>query len=164
MSAPASDTTIDKLPSINIGEIPLSELTLADIQRVVSLPVSLPEGYGNISGNAVVAMMFNDVDNYGSMSFEVSKENFAVTNIPSGYTVKFITNKVDVNVVGPSTFIKSMSPDDIHATVNLAGVTDLDSGEKNITASFRILGANIDAWVTGEHKLSLQLIKDTDTP
>lgn len=151
------DSSIDNLDAIDIGEISLSALTLKDLQGGVALPVKLPEGYKNISGNKTVTVYFKDYDDYGQLGFTVSTENINIINAPSNFDVKVLTNVLTVNVVGLSSYIQEMTSDDIYLTVNLLGV-EVTEGTKSASVSFRLAGANPRAWVTGEeYKVELQI-------
>ncbi len=151
------DRSVDNLAAIDIGEISLSSLTLKDLQGGVSMPIKLPDGYKNISGNKTVTVYFNNSDNYGQLGFSVPAKNITVINIPTNYKVSVLTNELTVNVVGLSSYIQGMTSDDIYATVNLLGV-ELSEGTKSVSVSFRLSGGNIKAWVTGEeYKVDLKI-------
>lgn len=151
------DSSIDNLDAIDIGEISLSALTLKDLQGGVALPVKLPDGYKNISGNKTVTVYFEDYDDYGQLGFTVSTENINVINAPSTFDVKVLTNVLTVNVVGLSSYIQEMTSDDIYATVNLLGI-EIGEGTKSVSVTFRLAGANPKAWVTGEeYKVEIQI-------
>ena len=143
------DSSIDNLSAIDIGEIPLSSLTLKDLQVGVTLPVDLPEGYKNISGNRTITVTFPEADEFGQLGFTVPSENFTVINNPSQYDVKVLTNEMVVNVVGYSNYIQTMTSSDIYATINLLGM-EIAEGSKSVSVTFRLKGSNAMAWVAGE--------------
>lgn len=116
------DNSVDNLDAIDIGEISLSAITLKDLQGGVVLPIKLPDGYKNISGNKTVTVYFEDSEEYGQLGFTVPSENINVINAPSNFDVEVLTNVLTVNVVGLSSYIQEMTSDDIFATVNLLGV------------------------------------------
>lgn len=151
------DSSIDNLDAIDIGEISLTSLTLKDLQGGVALPVKLPDGYKNISGNKTVTVYFENYDEYGQLGFTVPAENINVINAPNNFDVKVLTNVLTVNVVGLSSYIQEMTSDDIYATVNLLGV-ELSEGTKSVSVSFRLSGTNSRGWVTGEeYKVEIQI-------
>ena len=163
LTVASPDNSIDNIEVIDIGEISLSALTLKDLQGGVALPVKLPEGYKNISGNKTVTVYFEDYDDYGQLGFTVPAENINVINAPSVFDVKLLTNVLTVNVVGLSTYIQEMTADDIFATVNLLGI-ELSEGTKSVSVSFRLKGNNTKAWVTGEeYKVELQISTPAET-
>ena len=143
------DSSIDNLSAIDIGEISLAALTLKDLQGGVVLPVELPEGYKNISGNRTITVTFPDADDFGQLGFTVPSENFTVINSPSIFDVKMLTNEIVVNVVGYSNYIQTMTSADIYATINLLGM-EISEGSKSVSVTFRLKGGNVRAWVTGE--------------
>ena len=143
------DSSIDNLDAIDIGEISLSALTLKDIQGGYTLPVNLPEGYKNISGNKYITVTFPEADNFGQLGFQVPSENITIMNKPSNFNVKVLNNELTVNVVGYSDYIQGVTSSDIYVTVNLLGV-ELSEGVKSVSPMFRLSGGNDRAWVTGE--------------
>ena len=143
------DNSIDNLSAIDIGEIPLASLTLKDLQGGVTLPVELPEGYKNISGNRTITVTFPGSDDFGQLGFTVPSENFTVINNPAKYDVKVLTNEMVVNVVGYSNYIQAMTSADITATINLLGM-EISEGTKSVSVSFRLKGTSPRAWVAGE--------------
>lgn len=150
------DNSVDNLDAIDIGEISLSAITLKDLQGGVVLPIKLPDGYKNISGNKTVTVYFEDSEEYGQLGFTVPSENINVINAPSNFDVEVLTNVLTVNVVGLSSYIQEMTSDDIFATVNLLGV-GVGEGTKSVSATFRLTGMNAMAWVTGEeYKVDLR--------
>ncbi|MBQ9482603.1 MAG: hypothetical protein IJU82_00290 [Ruminiclostridium sp.] len=157
------DSSIDNLSAIDIGEISLSALTLKDLQGGVQLPVELPEGYKNISGNKTITVTFPEADDFGQLGFTVPSENYTVINSPTKYSVKMLTNEIVVNVVGYSNYIQTMTSSDIYATINLLGM-DVSEGKKSVTVTFRLKGSNARAWVTGEeYKVDILIVANEET-
>lgn len=158
------DNSIDNLEAIDIGEISLSSLTLKDLQGGVALPVKLPEGYKNISGNKTVTVSFPDSENYGQLGFTALLDTVSIINAPANYNVRVLTNEMVVNVVGLSTYIQTMTSSDVFATINLLG-TELTEGTKSVSVTFRLKGANVEAWVTGEeYKVEILVTPKEMTP
>lgn len=153
------DSSIDNLDAIDIGEIPLSSLTLKDLQGGKTLPISLPDGYKNISGNKSITVTFPQSEDFGQLGFTVSSDNITVINKPSNFDVKVLTNELLVNVVGYSNYIQTMTTSNIYATVNLLGM-ELTQGTKTVSTTFRLTGANVKAWVAGEEYTVELLITD----
>ena len=158
------DSSIDNLSAIDIGEISLSALTLKDLQGGVQLPVELPEGYKNISGNKTITVTFPQADDFGQLGFTVPSENFTVINSPTKYSVKMLTNEIVVNVVGYSNYIQTMTSADIYATINLLGM-DISEGKKSVSVTFRLKGSKANAWVTGEeYKVDILISENKEEP
>ena len=162
LTVASPDNSIDNIDAIDIGEISLSALTLKDLQGGVALPVKLPDGYKNISGNKTVTVYFEDYDDYGQLGFTIPVENINIINAPNNFDVKLLTNVLTVNVVGLSSYIQEMTTADIYATVNLFGV-EISEGTKSVSVTFRLAGSNTKAWVTGEeYKVELQISAQTE--
>lgn len=143
------DSSIDNLSAIDIGEVSLSALTLKDLQGGIQLPVELPDGYKNISGNRTITVTFPEADDFGQLGFTVPSENFTVINRPKNFDVKVLTNEIVVNVVGYSNYIQTMTSSDVFATINLLGM-EVTEGSKSVSATFRLKGSSVKAWVAGE--------------
>ena len=156
LTVASPDSSIDNIDVIDIGEISLSALTLKDLQGGVALPVKLPEGYKNISGNKTVTVYFEDYDDFGQLGFTVPTENINVINAPSNFGIKVLTNVLTVNVVGLSSYIQEMTSDDIFATVNLFGV-EITEGTKSVSVTFRLAGSG------EEYKVELQITSLAET-
>jgi YbbR domain-containing protein len=154
----APDSSIDYYD--NIVELSLNELTLADLQGGVVKEFELPPAYTNMTGKNYALLTFDDVDDYGSMVFEVevSDENFSTRNPQPGYEVKYITRQISVKVAGPSSVVHSMSAADFRATVDLLGI-ELSEGTRAIGVNFRIAGTDAEAWVVGEYKINIETVK-----
>lgn len=151
------DTSVDNLEVLEIGEISLSALTLKDLQGGVALPVNLPEGYKNISGNKTITVYFPNAESYGQLGFTALSDNISIINAPANYNVELLTNELTVNVVGLSTYIQEMTSADIYATVNLIGL-ELSEGTKSVSVTVKLAGSGVKAWVTGEeYKVELQI-------
>ena len=154
IAAPASDTSIDNLEKIDIGEINLSNLTSKDLQGV-KLVISLPDGYRNLSNVGIAQVEFEGTESYGKLDFTVPTENFTILNGDEAFEYSMVTNQLAVSVVGPSDVLQNMVSSDITGTVNLLGVT-MEEGVKNVTVSMRINGVNVSAWVTGDYKVDIR--------
>ncbi len=149
------DKSIDMQESFEVGTIDLSQLTTRYLQRL-TLPITLPENYNNVSGNTSAMITFENADNYTFLSFTVPKENIIVTNAPDNYDVDVLTNELSVNVTGPSNEIAALIAKNMYATVDLMGTT-LSPGLYDLNAQVEVRRANTKCWVTGEYVVSLQV-------
>lgn len=156
IAAPAGDISIENLDGLAIGEIDLTDVTSRDLQGGIRLPISLPEGYKNLSGIGIAQIIFEDIDSYGMLEFPISTENFNILNGDPSYDYSFITSQIDVTAVGPSEIIKNLSSDDIFGTVNLLG-SQIEPGVRNITVAVRVSGQYRSAWVTGDYKVDIRI-------
>ena len=155
IAAPATDTGIENLDRIDVGEINLTSITVRDLQGV-NLAISLPDGYKNLSNTGRAQVTFENTDSYGKMEFTVSTAtNFTVLNGDPEYDYSFVTSQFDVTAIGPSDVLRNLSQDDITGTVNLLGIP-MEEGVKNVTVTLRIAGQNVTAWITGEYKIDIR--------
>ena len=154
IAAPATDTGIENLDRIDVGEINLTSITVRDLQGV-NLAISLPDGYKNLSNTGRAQVTFENTDSYGKMEFTVSTDNFTVLNGDPVYDYSFVTSQFDVTAIGPSNVLRNLSQDDITGTVNLLGIP-MEESVKNVTVTLRIAGQNVTAWITGEYKIDIR--------
>ena len=155
LTVSSPDDSIDSQDKFEIGTIDLSQLTTKYLTRL-TLPITLPDGYKNVSQNTSAMVSFENADDYTFLSYAVQKENIRIINAPDNFDVEVLTNEVTVNVTGPAEEIAALSSKDIYATVDLMGTT-LTAGLKDVTAEFTLRGSNVTSWVTGEYKVSIQI-------
>ena len=155
LTVSSPDDSLDSQEKFEIGTIDLSQLTTKYLQKL-TLPITLPEGYKNISGNTSAMVSFENAENYTFLSYAVQKNNLRIVNVPENFDVEVLTNEVTVNVTGPAEEISALASKDIYATIDLMGTT-LTTGLKDVTAEFTLRGTNVRSWVTGEYKVSIQV-------
>ncbi len=154
------DDSVDLQDKFEVGTIDLSQLTTKYLQKL-TLPITLPEGYKNISGNTSAMVSF-DADNYTFLSFTIQKENIIIANAPDNFDINVLTNELTVNVTGPADEIAAMTSKNIYATIDLMG-TSLTAGLKDVTPEFTLRGTKVKSWVTGDYKVSIQVSEKDDT-
>ena len=155
LTVSSPDDSLDSQEKFEIRTIDLSQLTTKYLQKL-TLPITLPEGYKNISGNTSAMVSFENAENYTFLSYAVQKDNIRIVNVPENFDVEVLTNEVTVNVTGPAEEISALASKDIYATIDLMGTT-LTTGLKDVTAEFTLRGTNVRSWVTGEYKVSIQV-------
>ncbi|MDE7362159.1 MAG: hypothetical protein K2N38_09525 [Oscillospiraceae bacterium] len=154
------DASIDTLSELNIGSIDISAIQL---NKNSVIPIVLPEGYKNLSGNNNARIEWQ-LDNYGTVDFSVSEEYINITNAPDNYDVSLITGEVPLKVIGPSRRITGLSPGDITVNVNLLGVT-LHEGSQDVGISIQCKGSRVQYWISGEYKVTINVQpKQEDEP
>ena len=150
LTVAAPDDTIDNLSELDIGTIDLSNITLSNTSYI---PIVLPEGYKNLSGNNNARIEWQ-IDDYGKLDFYIPRENITITNVPDNFDVSLITNSLRLTVIGPSEKISEISASDITVTANLLG-TQLHIGSQDVSVSVRIKGSKQTCWVTGDYKVTI---------
>ncbi len=149
----APDDTIDALSALDIGTIDISEIQL---NKNTLIPIVLPEGYKNLSGNNTALIEWKlENENYGSLNFKVSRENIAITNKPENFDVSLVTNQLTFTAIGPSSKLSGLTASDFTVNVNLLGVK-LREGTQDVTVSFSIKGAHQTCWVSGTYKVTIK--------
>ncbi len=155
LTVSSPDDSLDSQEKFEVGTIDLSQLTTKYLQKL-TLPITLPEGYKNISGNTSAMVSFEDAENYTFLSYAVQKDNIRVINAPDNFDIEVLTNELSVNVTGPADEIAALASKDIYATIDLMGTT-LTAGLKDVNAEFTLRGTKVKSWVTGEYKVSIQV-------
>ena len=150
----APNNTIDNQSQLDIGTINLSDITP---NSNTYLPIVLPDGYKNLSGNNSATITWK-TENYGLLDYTVTSENIEIKGVPDNYTVSLTTTALNVTVTGPSDLITGFAKGDITATVNLMGVT-LRPGTQDVTATVSIKGTGQKCWVTGDYKVTIYAVQ-----
>lgn len=150
----APDNTIDNQSALDIGTINLSDITP---NSNTYLPIVLPDGYKNLSGNNSARITWK-TENYGLLDYIVTSENIEIKGTPDNYNVSLTTTALTVTVTGPSDLITGFAGGDITATVNLMGLT-LRPGTQDVTATVQIKGSGQKCWVTGDYKVTIYAVQ-----
>ncbi len=144
------DDSIDALSMLDIGSIDISDIQL---NKNTLIPIILPEGYKNLSGNNNAFIEWK-LENYGSLDFRVNRNNIILSNVPENFDVKLVTNQLTFTVIGPSNKLSELTSNDFTVNVNLLGVTPRE-GTQDVTVSVSIKGAQQNCWVTGTYKVTI---------
>ena len=150
LTVAAPDETINNISELDIGTIDLSNITLNSTSYI---PIVLPEGYKNLSGNNNARIEWQ-IEDYGKLDFYIPRENITITNTPDNFEVSPITNSLRLTVIGPSQRISEISASDITVTANLLG-TQLHVGSQDISVSVQIKGSKQTCWVSGDYKVTI---------
>lgn len=146
----APDETINNISELDIGTINLSDIGL---DATSYIPIVLPDGYKNLSGNNNARIDW-DIGDYGKLDYDVLDENIIITNSPNNYDVSLITNSLSVTVIGPSDSLSAIIASDITVNVNLLGA-QLHEGSQDVSVSVQIKGARQNCWVSGDYKVTI---------
>ena len=152
------DEAIDNLSELNIGSIDISDI---ELNKNSFIPIVLPDGYRNLSGNnnARIEWKIND---YGKLDFTVERKNINIINKPDNFNVTLITNALDLTLIGPSDKLSNITANDITVTVNLLG-SSLHEGAQDVSVSVQIKGTRQQCWATGEYKVTVNASVPTES-
>lgn len=154
LTVAAPDGSIDYISELDIGTIDLADIKL---DQIVSVPIALPEGYKNLSGNNTARIEW-DFDAYGKLDFNTS--NITIKNAPDNYDISLITNELVVSVMGPSEVLSALSPTDLYVTADLLGISVRD-GSQDVAVTIRIRGSNLKCWISGSYKVTINAVPKT---
>lgn len=152
----APDNSIDHLSELAIDAIDISNIRLN--QTVTTIPIKLPDGYKNLSGNNNARIVW-DIADYGKLDFTV--ENINIINPPDNYDVSIVTNQLSISVIGPSAMLSSLSATDFYITANLLGET-LREGTQDVAVTVLMRGQKRKCWVTGSYKITVNATVKTE--
>ena len=144
------DDSIENISELDIATIDLSDITL-NMPSII--PIVLPDGYKNLSGNGSARIEW-EIEDYGKLDFYIPSENIQIINKPNNFDVTLITNQLKVTVIGPSERISEIAATDITATANLLGA-QLHEGTQDVSVSVQIKGTKQTCWVSGDCKVAV---------
>ncbi len=154
----APNDTIDALSALDIGAIDISDIQL---NKNTLIPIVLPEGYKNLSGNNTALIEWKlESNDYGSLAFKVNSDNITITNKPDNLDVSLVTNQLTFTVIGPSNKLSELTTSDFTVNVNLLGTTPRE-GTQDVTVSISIKGARQTCWVSGTYKVAIKATPNT---
>ena len=146
----APDESIFNLSELNIGTINIADIRFN--QTTSTIPITLPDGYKNLSGNNSARITWNIAD-YGKLDFPVT--NITVVNEPDNMDIDVITQELTLSVIGPSEQLSALSPRDFYVTANLLGVS-LHDGSQDVPVTIVIGGsAGRTCWAIGSYKITV---------
>lgn len=153
LTVASPDESIDNISELDIGTIDLSDITLNSTSYI---PIKLPDGYKNLSGNNNARIEWK-VEDYGKLDYFVTADNIAITNPPDNFDVSLITNSLKMTVIGPSDKLNEISAADITVTANLLGL-QLHEGSQDVSVTAQIKGSRQSCWVSGEYKVTVKAV------
>lgn len=146
----APDDSISNLSELNIGTINISDIRIN--QTVSTIPITLPDGYKNLSGYNSARVTW-DIADYGRLDFPVT--NITTVNVPDNMNVEVITQELTLSVIGPSEQLSELSSSDFYVTGNLLGVS-LHDGSQDVSVSVVITGSGgSNCLVVGSYKITV---------
>lgn len=150
LTVASPDESIDNISELDIGTIDLSDITLNSTSYI---PIKLPDGYKNLSGNNNARIEWK-VEDYGKLDYFISADNVTITNPPNNFDVSLITNSLKMTVIGPSDKLNEISAADIIVTANLLG-SQLHEGSQDVSVTAQIKGSRQSCWIAGEYKVTV---------
>lgn len=145
------DDSIINLSELNIGVMNISDI---ELNKSVYIPINLPEGYKNLSGNNNAQINWL-LDDYGKLDFSISTDDIDISNNPNNFDVSMITQMIKISVIGPSDIITTLTPSDFILRLDLLGVL-LREGSQDVPVTIQIKGENQSCWVTGTNKVTIK--------
>lgn len=146
----APDESIFNLSELNIGTINISDIKFN--QTTSTIPITLPDGYKNLSGNNSARITW-DIADYGKLDFPAT--NITVVNEPDNMDIDVITKELTLSVIGPSEQLSALSSGDFYVTANLLGVT-LHDGSQDVPVTIVISGTGgRKCWALGSYKITV---------
>ncbi|MEG0614370.1 MAG: hypothetical protein RR540_01340 [Oscillospiraceae bacterium] len=109
---------------LTVGSIKLNDI---NIGTEISFPITLPEGYRNLSGVTNVNVTFAS-EGLATKKINIKNSDILVTYAPLNYKITPVTTGYSVTFVGPADIVKNLTVNDVVAKVDVSGITDIQSG------------------------------------
>lgn len=154
----APDESIFNLSELNIGTVNIADIKFN--QTTSTIPISLKEGYKNLSGNNSARITWK-ISDYSKLDYQAT--NITVVNAPNDMDVDIITKELTLSVIGPSSEISRLSSANLFVTADLLGVT-LNEGSQDVPVSVIISGSGSDktqCWALGSYMITVNARKTT---
>ena len=149
MASPSE--TIDNIDAITVGPIDFREI---DIGTEITLDITLNAGLKNVENVDSVTVTF---PSYGltSRTMDVSKDNFVIENLPSGYTVEVLTEQLeDIRIVGDTSIVNDLTAEDLVGTIDLSQYS-ISRGRYTVSVKIYVQG-RVLAWAVGEYSVEIE--------
>ncbi len=147
MASPSE--TIDNIDAITVGPIDFREI---DIGTEITLDITLNAGLKNVENVDSVTVTF---PSYGltSRTMDVSKDNFVIENLPSGYTVEVLTEQLeDIRIVGDTSIVNDLTTEDLVGTIDLS---QYSISRGHVSVKIYVQG-RVLAWAVGEYSVEIE--------
>ena len=139
----------------SVGQVRLSEIGL-DYSR--SFDIELDEEFTNRT-NVWQATMTLDSEDLATRTFTVGSNNIIVTNPPSGYDFKVVTQQLNITVVGEKEALETLEADDIVVTADLFNYENAEQASSfDQPALVSFLDQN-RVWAYGSYRISLDRVE-----
>ena len=116
------EDALKNLTSITLDPIDFSNVNLDTTELTTS--VTLPAGFRNISNTWKVSVSL-DLSDYSQRQLELTSGNITVKNASDTQDVSVLTDSMHVQAIGPENQILSLASDDVYATIDMTGQTDV---------------------------------------
>ena len=138
------NNAVDGISELSLGSIDFRKV---DIGSVITMDVTLPSSYRNVSNLNQVTVEF---PSSGMSSKTVTLTDLKLANVPSNYAVSLITNRLNrVKIVGQEGIVKSITAQDIIATIDLLNTT-VTKGQFSVPVKISIPNKGL-VWAAGEY-------------
>lgn len=152
----APDESIFNLSELNIGTVNIADIKFN--QTTSTIPISLKDGYKNLSGNNSARITWK-ISDYSKLDYQAT--NITVVNAPNDMDVDIITKELTLSVIGPSAEISRLSSANLFVTADLLGVT-LNEGSQDVPVKVIISGSGSDktkCWALGSYMITINARK-----
>ena len=86
---------------------------------------------------------------------DVSKDNFVIENLPSGYTVEVLTEQLeDIRIVGDTSIVNDLTAEDLVGTIDLSQYS-ISRGRYTVSVKIYVQG-RVLAWAVGEYSVEIE--------
>ena len=150
----APEEILEKLTYVNTTPIDFS--TLKNRSYDLEQKLDLPAKCVNISDTDTVDVKLN-LSSLKTRKLKVSNTYFKMNGLSSDYTYNVTTDSLNITLVGPSSQIKKVTPDDLICEIDGSSI-DGTTGSITLPVKFKVNGKT-SCWVTGSYKVNITVEK-----
>ena len=129
------------------------DIATLDIDATYEFEVTLPSGYVNLDGIDTVSVKF---DSEGMDSKKMTVTDIRASNIPEGYEVTILTDRISgVNVIGETETLSGLVSGSLVAVVD-ASLLKVEKGTQSVPVTV-IIPSSSSAWVLGTYTVNVEV-------
>lgn len=139
----------------NVDQIFLEQLNFSKINPThnkFDLALKIPSECKNLSNTTTASIMINMT---GIASKSINTNKILFVKVPEGKNAVSSTVSLNIEVVGPSGKLKSLTSEDISLTVDLSGMQNF-TGRTEVPATV-VINQGESCWVYGDYKVNIAI-------
>ncbi len=131
------------------------DIATLDLGATYEFDITLPSGYVNMDGTDTVSVKFGTE---GLDSRKMTVTDIRASNVPEGYSVKILTDRISgVNVIGETETVSGLVTGALVAVVD-ASLLKAENGTQSVPVSI-IIPSTGSAWVLGSYTVNVEVTR-----
>jgi len=145
------EKVVDAINEITVGVVDLSKYTN---DSKIPFKLIMPEDVQNMSGETAVEV---ELEVSGLSVKNIETTSIEISNIPDGYKIEPVTNRLKVLVRGNEESVNKTLPENVRVVVDLSG-TILSQGQHTVTG-YAVVSGIENVGAVGEYKVQIKVSK-----